>query len=92
MAPDAIAGIEFVNQQKKLGDMSAEEIMEEAKTKAFQVGSAAKEYSTKAFTTVSEKISSGELKEGAIKTAEEIGTKAKGLWEKLVLKVENLTG
>lgn len=40
---------------------------------------------------MSEKISSGELKEGAIKTAEEIGTAAKGLWEKLVLKVENIT-
>jgi hypothetical protein len=44
------------------------------------VGNAAKEYGSLAFTTVSEKITSGELKEGAIKTAEEIGTKAKGLW------------
>jgi hypothetical protein len=44
------------------------------------VGTAAKQYGSLAFTTVSEKIRSGELKEGAIKTAEEIGNKAKGFW------------
>jgi hypothetical protein len=70
MAPDAIAGVEFINPEKGLGDMSAGEIMEEAKNKAFLVGTTAKEYGSLAYTTVSEKISSGELKEGAIKTAE----------------------
>lgn len=34
MAPDAFAGVEFVNPEKSFGDMSAEEIMEEAKNKA----------------------------------------------------------
>lgn len=61
------------------------------KTRAFLVGSVTKEYGSKAFATVSEKISSGELKEDAMKTAEEIGSKAKGLWEKLVFQVDKMT-
>lgn len=43
--------------------------MEEVKNKAFYVGSITKEYGSKAYTTVSSKITTGELKEGAIKTA-----------------------
>lgn len=54
--------------------------MEEVKNKAFFVGNMTKEYGSKAYTTVSETISSAELKEGAKKTAEDIGNKAKGLW------------
>ena len=54
--------------------------MEEVKNKAFFVGNVTKEYGSKAYTTVSEKIANAELKEGAKKTAESIGNTAKGLW------------
>lgn len=81
-----------MSQEKKIGEMSAEEMMEEVKSRAFYVGNVTKEYGSKAYQTVTSKLSSGELKEGAIKTAEELGTKAKGLWERLVVKVENITG
>jgi hypothetical protein len=57
--------------------------MEEVKSKASYVGNVTREYGSKAFTTVSEKLSAVELKEGA----RELGSKAKGMWERLVVKV-----
>lgn len=42
MAPDALSGVEMVNQEKKISEMSAEEIMGEFKNKAFMVGNVTK--------------------------------------------------
>jgi hypothetical protein len=42
MAPDAIIGLEFINQEKKISEMSAQEMVEEFKTQAFLVGSVTK--------------------------------------------------
>jgi hypothetical protein len=53
MAPDALVGLGFIENYKSIKDMSAEQVLEEVKTKAFQVGNTTKEYSSKAFAAVS---------------------------------------
>lgn len=53
MAPDALVGLELLESYRSIKDMSAEQVLEEMKTRAFLVGSVTKEYSSKAFTTVS---------------------------------------
>lgn len=60
------------------------------KTKTIQVGEKVYETSSKAFTTIQHKITSGEVKEDAKQVGEKISTTAKGIWHSITNKVDSL--
>jgi hypothetical protein len=60
--------------------MTPEQILAEAKEKLTWAGEKTKYYGTKAYEKVSHKITSGELKQDALKAANTVSETAKSIW------------
>lgn len=70
--------------------MSPDELLDEAKEKLVWFGGKTKEYGSKAYGAVHQKVTSGELKEDAKKAGEKINETAKGIWNFMKSKYKEL--
>ena len=87
MAPDLETGKEYVRSVKALGDMTPGEMLETVKNKTVHAGEKAVELGGKAYTSIHDKIASGELKQDAKNMGSTISTSAKGLWGSITNKI-----
>ena len=80
MAPDPATGRQLCNPVKSLAEMSPEEVFDRVKNKTVEAGGKVVDLGGKAINTIHDKISNGDLTEGAKSVGEKITNQAKGIW------------